>query len=557
MKMSVCIITSIAVLLPSVALAWDSQTRPGVHNMQTTGTPFPRPPAPYSPYVGPVSLYYDSTAFLATVLKDDIGGELTGGSDDVSINDILLCDPAFAGRPGAPDLAGCKAASAADLSKAEWGWLELRKAADLPNESEHYLLARAAANFAGLSATTIFDPLWVRYPSRNALLASPRDLDSAGRVLTHPLPNQDPSPYLVGQAWTPASDLPTSTQAKRSVSLLEMAQVPDFSSSLADWASGNEQCPISGTDGAFSSDVPQSQVCHQFRMMLGAVNATHFAPLNRQTWKYYHSLALQRMSECNKLTRLKAPFYDFFVGGPDCDGTTCTNEEPTYSVLRANATEVDECETEAMAYEMFAQHFLQDAWSTGHMWKRWGKANFSEFPADFSLFPSETPAPFPVEDTSARRGAIALLTGAVAGTIHGAKSVIVKTGRELVGIASLADYLQTYTEMWGVADDPLNGPRYSTLSAAATIDLGLLGWLTTRKTFRQEPTCASSGRLSKRPKQADGRPERQTRGLDSRRGERSSGFGTDRAGAPDGTVETHPEKFAARQPLSRACIGPG
>jgi hypothetical protein len=42
-------------------------------------------------------------------------------------------------------------------------------------------------------------------------------------------------------------------------------------------------------------------------------------------------------------------------------------------------TEAHECEREAFVYEMFAQHFLQDSLSTGHMGHRWGSPEVSDF----------------------------------------------------------------------------------------------------------------------------------------------------------------------------------
>ena len=40
-----------------------------------------------------------------------------------------------------------------------------------------------------------------------------------------------------------------------------------------------------------------------------------------------------------------------------------------------------------MAYEMFAQHFMQDAWASGHMWKRFGYPRLAQFPTTVELSP--------------------------------------------------------------------------------------------------------------------------------------------------------------------------
>ncbi len=38
-----------------------------------------------------------------------------------------------------------------------------------------------------------------------------------------------------------------------------------------------------------------------------------------------------------------------------------------------------DCEIESLSIESVAQHFLQDAWSEGHMWERWGSCEISDF----------------------------------------------------------------------------------------------------------------------------------------------------------------------------------
>lgn len=436
------------ILAPSVpASAWDSKTRPALRNLPITMQTFSaNPPAAPPSY------------FMMSVLKEAIGGTSVGGFDDTSINTILRCGSVLGGKPNGADLSSCVPATNSDLFSSEWGWLEIRKSADLPNESEHYLIAKAAASLAGLAATSLFDPFFVRYATQNALIASPRDLDTNGYLV-------NTSPYLVGQSWLPAASLIASTQAERSISLFEIAELPDFSSSLADWAAGNEICPIPDTTGAFTSAVSDLQACHAFPMVLGAINATHFAPLNQQTWAYYHSLAIKRMKECNALSPLIAPFYTASDPVPCPPGVPPQSCEVPYQVLHDTATEQHECESEAMSYEMFAQHFLEDSWSTGHMWKRWGKANFGDFDADVSFGPTVVSPSFPQENEAPRRATIAIVTAALAGTIHGSKSVIVKKLRALAGSQTLlADYLEEAAKRGGLTDDPLNGPTYTPIT---------------------------------------------------------------------------------------------
>lgn len=150
----------------------------------------------------------------------------------------------------------------------------------------------------------------------------------------------------------------------------EFTQLPDFSYGLWDWASGNETCPLTQASSV--------QQCHDFEMHLGAVNTYHFLPQGEHIFKHYHRLALERATECVRLFNalLPAPQGKF-------------------------AVHVEECENEALLLEAIGHHYLHDAWSSGHMWGRWGRP---ELDAVYDL-------------TRAR------LVGLTAGMVHGAKAV--------------------------------------------------------------------------------------------------------------------------------------
>jgi hypothetical protein len=114
---------------------------------------------------------------------------------------------------------------------------------------------------------------------------------------------------------------------------------------------------------------------------MGPVNSNHFAPQGGQFYARYHALALARAAECKQLSdALPARFSEY---------------------ARA-------CEIEALSLEAVGQHFLQDAWSMGHMWQRWGSANLSDFPGAS------------LEEKRDR----AVLTALVSGFIHGARGVL-------------------------------------------------------------------------------------------------------------------------------------
>lgn len=408
-----CLVTFVLPL--KEAAGWDSVTKPRVRNFPTA--------IPFTPGSAPQSSH---RWFGAVFLKDAIGGTSPNYDDDVDNSKILDCPEAFL-RSG--EIAGgCEIAK--DLSHAEFGWLELRKRGDDFTTGEHTAITKVVAERAGLAGSHIFDPFWVRYATPNTYIASPVKLTDDGLT-------PDASRYLVGQSLTPTGGYTGSVHATRSVSLYEFTQVPDFANSVADWAAGAELCPLEGVDGAFEG--PDNDGCHQFMMALGAVNATHFKPLNRWVWTYYHELAKRRMRECSELaTKISSATTNWFY-------EHLSDPKPFSNY----ATEAHECEREAMLYEMWAQHFLQDAWSTGHMWYRWGKASLPD--VNYWL-KGERAEDIPVEDRASRRAVMAGVVAATSGMIHGAKSVAIKTLQSM--------HLQKLLDQPRVTDDPLNSPLY-------------------------------------------------------------------------------------------------
>ena len=162
----------------------------------------------------------------------------------------------------------------------------------------------------------------------------------------------------------------------RSYSVGEFTQLPDFSWALWDWASGHETCPLEGATSLAD--------CHDFAAHMGPVNSNHFVPQSREYYRHYHQLALARAGECRALSLKLAG-----------TGTRFTNFQ-------------HDCELEALTLEAVAQHYLQDSWSMGHMWERWGSSKLTDFPGDT------------IEEKRDR----AVLTALVAGFFHGARSVL-------------------------------------------------------------------------------------------------------------------------------------
>lgn len=163
----------------------------------------------------------------------------------------------------------------------------------------------------------------------------------------------------------------------RAFTVGELAQLPDYSYALWDWAQGHETCPLDGV-GA------DAVACHDFASHMGPVNANHFLPLARDFYRAYHRLALSRAGECAQMKARLAGDAARFTG-----------------YLQA-------CELEALTLEAVAQHYLQDGWSMGHMWQRWGGPDLTDFPGA----------------TEAERREKAVLVALVSGLVHGARGVL-------------------------------------------------------------------------------------------------------------------------------------
>lgn len=160
---------------------------------------------------------------------------------------------------------------------------------------------------------------------------------------------------------------------ERVTSLAEMAQLPDFSYTLWDWATGNELCPPDAAQDA--------RECHDYFPHIGLLNSSHMLPQAERFYRWYHDLALARAADCRTMH----------------DDLGSDEQRARFEPW------VLACETEAMLLEAVGHHFLQDAWSMGHMWERWGGPEVSDFDGDRTL-----------------GAAIAAFTG----IIHGAKSLL-------------------------------------------------------------------------------------------------------------------------------------
>jgi hypothetical protein len=165
----------------------------------------------------------------------------------------------------------------------------------------------------------------------------------------------------------------------RTMSAGEFSQLPDFGFALWDWVTGLETCPL---DPALPQPAAPGP-CHDFTTHMGTVNSNHFLPQAQVFFAYYHQLALGRAAVCRTMKeRLDQQ-------GPDF--------QPF----------VEACRQQALVLEAIGHHFLQDAWSSGHMWERWGSPDL----IDFTDLPRS------------------LLVAMTSGLIHGARGVLQEQAR--------------------------------------------------------------------------------------------------------------------------------
>ncbi len=168
----------------------------------------------------------------------------------------------------------------------------------------------------------------------------------------------------------PAAFEQTQAAHTRSIYIADFSQLADLSYSLWDWASGNESCPL-GNGIA-------TEACHDLKIHNGAVNSNHFVPQAFETYKHYHALAMEIAGQCSAVS-------------------AAAGNNPPEHLLNDYLLP---CERLALLYESIGHHFLQDAWSMGHMWERWGASDKDLMNDHFD----------------------ALAVGATTGLIHGVRS---------------------------------------------------------------------------------------------------------------------------------------
>jgi hypothetical protein len=174
---------------------------------------------------------------------------------------------------------------------------------------------------------------------------------------------------------------PWKHKVDRQAALSDLAELPDASYSFSDYLMGNEHCLPQNIDRATQDDI---LACHKYNSHIAIVNSTHFAPQNQHLYWVYHELARERALRCKTTAAALA------------------SSPPPWLTPDAASTYVKQCELEALSLQSVAAHYMADAWSSGHMWQRWGSP----------VFP-------PTRNAQIE----AVLTGMVSGLIHGWRSV--------------------------------------------------------------------------------------------------------------------------------------
>lgn len=217
-----------------------------------------------------------------------------------------------------------------------------------------------------------------------------------------------PTMLLSGEPYTLIPQQPQVAERLRDRSFVPsmFSELPDFSYALWDWASGNELCApnppsVTGDD------------CYEFGGWMGSLNSTHFAP--QATWNYlhYHELAQGIAAQCADYQAALGYAANSASGGSPylfktlhCGADGLCPSDATYPggdghELNGKDDFLEQCQALALALEAVGQHFLEDSWSSGHMWHRWGGPDTTAFPG--------------LE--------VGLATAMTSGMIHGTRSV--------------------------------------------------------------------------------------------------------------------------------------
>jgi hypothetical protein len=141
----------------------------------------------------------------------------------------------------------------------------------------------------------------------------------------------------------------------RQISIPAMANLPDFSYTFWDLAAGNELCPPDPSE----SDMVE---CHNYETHIGWLNSNHMLPQSRKWYEHMHAIALRLADSCKD----------------DATAVPLALRDRYERYLKA-------CEKQALLIEGVGHHYLQDSWSVGHLWERWGGTEEQDFGGNQAL----------------------------------------------------------------------------------------------------------------------------------------------------------------------------
>lgn len=155
-----------------------------------------------------------------------------------------------------------------------------------------------------------------------------------------------------GSSWDP--DDVMGLPQRRLPGPANFAGIPDFSYTIYDWINRNTDCPPA-PGGTMPGGVPGD--CHNYTYWQGGgFNASHFGSQATRSYLRLHQTALSLAARASRLRNR-------------------ISEDPAN--LEAYRDVIREAEHQALAYEAYAQHFLQDRWAMGHMFERWGSPEYN------------------------------------------------------------------------------------------------------------------------------------------------------------------------------------
>ncbi|MCC6901805.1 MAG: hypothetical protein IT377_22740 [Polyangiaceae bacterium] len=186
----------------------------------------------------------------------------------------------------------------------------------------------------------------------------------------------------------PWGDDPNTVLEERRLPPLAMwAGLPDFNYTVYDWINKGTRCP------ALPLSADRYELCHVYSAWLGAgLNSSHFGSLASKVYARHHAIAGTEAARAAALAKLLRE------GG--------VSKQLPVAGAAWHVEYVKEAELLALIYEMVGQHFLQDRWSSGHMFSRWGGGGYEDLPKKYTVQPM-------LDDVAV----LGLLTGVVHGSL--------------------------------------------------------------------------------------------------------------------------------------------